>query len=241
MKHSTIALKLTTIRRFYAAAQSTGCIQYNPADGVKPPRERQAKEDTMKYLSAGEAELLFRAVPKSGTVKALRDKAIIAAMALEGLRAIEVTRACVEDIEALPGGGYRILIHGKGKDGYIYPREDTLQVINDYLSARGEIIDDDQGTPLFTAVGNRAGRHRLNRDGLRDIIDSYLVKAGLKRSGLSCHGLRHTCGALLYQATRDIKVVQETLRHADISTASRYSHIVNRGEARYTKAIPINI
>ena len=241
MKHATIALKLTTIRRFYQAAIDSRYIESNPADNVKPPRERQAVQDSMNFLSAGEAELLFRAIPKSGTTKALRDKAIIAIMALEGFRAIEVNRACLEDIETLPGGGTRILVHGKGKDGYIYPREDTLKAIQNYLVTRGDIPSDEQGTPLFTAVGNRAGGHRLTRDGIRDAIDFYLVKAGLKRQGLSCHGLRHTCGALLYQATRDIKVVQETLRHSDISTASRYSHIINRGEARYTNSIPISI
>lgn len=240
MKHASIALKLTIIRRFYQAAVEKGLVPANPADGVKPPRERKASAG-VKYLSPGEAELLFRAVPRDGSVKHLRDRAMIALMALEGLRVVEVTRANVEDVEELPGGGTRILIHGKGKDGYIYPREDTLVALGAYLAARGPVAADDQGTPLFAAVGNRAGGKRISRDGVRDVVDFYLKKADLKRPGLSCHALRHTCGALLYQATRDIRVVQETLRHANISTAARYSHIVERGEARYTRAIPVSL
>lgn len=241
MRHATIALKLTVIRRFYQAAVERGLIPANPAEGVRPPRERQATAGGIRYLSAGEAELLFRAVPRDGSLKSLRDRAMIALMALEGLRTVEITRANVEDIEELPDGGARVLVHGKGRDGYIYPREDTLAALREYLAVRGPVERDEQGTPLFTAVGNRAGGKRISRDGVRDVVDFYLKKADLKRPGLSCHALRHTCGALLYQATRDIKVVQETLRHANISTAARYAHVIQRQEARYTKAIPVRL
>ncbi len=239
MKHSTIALKLTIIRRFYQAAVERGLIEANPVQDVKAPRERKAQEESMKHLSAGELELLLRAVPRDQRLKSLRDRVLIVVMSLEGLRDIEVVRANVEDIEEQAGGGLRILVHGKGKEGYIYPREDTVVVLKAYLQARGTVDADEQGIPLFTSTGNRAGGRRITRDGVRDVIDFYLMKADLKRPGLSCHGLRHTCGALLYQATRDVKAVQETLRHADISTAARYSHIVERNEARYTRAIPV--
>ena len=45
--------------------------------------------------------------------------------------------------------------------------------------------------------------------------------------------------ASVYQATRDVKVVQETLRHSDISTAAKYSHVEERKKARYTSRISI--
>jgi len=239
LKHATITLKLTTIRRFYQAAVDRGLIIGNPAEAVRAPREREAT-DSIRHLSAGEAELLLRAIPSDGKIKHLRDRAIIALMLLEGLRAVEITRANVEDIED-GVDGVKILIHGKGKNGFIFPREDTTRAIVAYLEARGPVVSDEEGTPLFTATGNRAGGKRITRDGVRAVVDFYLEKADLKRARLSCHALRHTCGALLYQATRDVKVVQETLRHSNIATAARYSHIIHQREARYTRAIPINL
>jgi integrase/recombinase XerC/integrase/recombinase XerD len=236
LKAGTIALKLTVIRRFYQAAVERGLVSVNPALHVKAPRDRSAKDASTKYLTAGELELLLRSIPKTGKVKDLRDMAMIRLMALEGLRDVEIMRANVSDIEP-----ERILVRGKGKDAYIYPRRDTLAAIMAYLAARKQAKADDMGEPLFTAVGNRAGGARISRDGIRTVVDAHLSKLGLKRQGLSCHALRHTCGTLLYQETKDLALVQETLRHSNPATTSRYVHIVNRAQVRATEAIQISV
>lgn len=240
-KASTISLKLTTMRRFYQAAVDRKFIEANPVAGVRAPRDREAREK-IKYLSAGEAELLFRAVPRNGSLKALRDRALIALMAIEGLRRVEIMRGSVLDVESMPGGDRRILVHGKGKKGYIYPREDTLAILDEYLSARGTVASDLHGEPLFVSIG-KGGKTggRVSRIGVNHIVNTYLEKAGLKRPGISCHALRHTCGHLLYQATKDPKVVQETLRHSNITTAGQYSHAEERSKARHTRAIPVKL
>jgi integrase/recombinase XerC len=51
--------------------------------------------------------------------------------------------------------------------------------------------------------------------------------------------LRHTCGTLLYEQTRDIQAVKETLRHKNIEMTSKYSHVQDMALKRYTEAIPI--
>jgi len=240
-KSSTISLKLTTVRRFYQSAVDRGILESNPAANVRAPRERRAVKEQIKYLSAGEAELLFRAVPKNPEIKSLRDKAMIGLMALEGLRRVEIVRACVSDIGS-DLEGLRLLVHGKGKERFIYPREDTARVLQEYLAVRGAVERDGQGEPLFVQVrkgGTAMGR--ISRTGVNKVVDHYLQKAGLKREGLSCHALRHTCGALLYQATRDVRAVQETLGHSNIATSASYAHIVERGKARYTRDIPVKI
>jgi integrase/recombinase XerC/integrase/recombinase XerD len=240
-KPSTIALKLTTIRRFYQSAVDRRLLKSNPAANVRAPKERRAVKEQIKYLSAGEAELLFRAVPKDSKIKSLRDRAMIGLMALEGLRRVEIVRACVSDI-GNDLDGIRLLVHGKGKERFIYPREDTAQTLQDYLTLRGPLEKDDQGEPLFVQI--RKGGiaiDRISRTGVNKVVDYYLLKAGLKRQGLSCHALRHTCGALLYQATRDVRAVQETLGHSNIATSAGYAHIIDRGKARYTKEIPVKI
>jgi site-specific recombinase XerD len=240
-KQATISLKLVTIRRFYQAAVDRKILSENPAAEVKAPRNRKSK-DKVVFLSAGEAELFFRAIPKDEKLRSLRDRAISALMLLEGLRRVEIERANTHDLEPTPGGGTRMLVHGKGKEDYIYPRKDTIEILQKYLRLRGDIDPDEFGQPLFVQVnkGGRTGK-RLSRMGINWIIVSYLQKAGLKKAGSACHGLRHTCGFLLYVATKDVKVVQQTLRHSDITTAARYSHIVDRGEQRYTEAIALSV
>ncbi len=240
-KPSTISLNLTTVRRFYQSAVDRGILKSNPAATVRAPRERRAVKEQIKYLSAGEAELLFRAVPKDSEIKSLRDKAMIGLMALEGLRRVEIVRACVSDIGS-DLEGLRLLVHGKGKERFIYPREDTARALQEYLASRGTVERDNQGEPLFVQVrkgGTAMGR--ISRTGVNKVVDHYLQKAGLKREGLSCHALRHTCGALLYQATRDVRAVQETLGHSNIATSAGYAHIIERGKARYTREIPVKI
>ncbi|GAM10451.1 tyrosine recombinase XerC [Geobacter sp. OR-1] len=241
-KHATISLKLTTMRRFYQAALDRGLIATNPAADVKAPRERQASERIL-HLTAGEAELLFRVIPHDDSIRALRDRAMIALMVIEGLRRVEISRANIDDIEHIEDPGEaRMLVHGKGKDAYIYPCEDTLLVISQYLEHLGDVESDTDGTPLFVSISKGGNsRCRISRIGVNSVIDGYLRKAGIKKEGLSCHALRHTCGHLLYQATRDIKVVQETLRHSNTATAAKYSHVEERRKARHTKAIKVVI
>jgi integrase/recombinase XerC/integrase/recombinase XerD len=240
-KPSTVSLKLTTVRRFYQSAVDRGFVELNPAANVRAPRERRAVKEQIKYLSAGEAELLFRAVPNDSELKSLRDKAMIGLMALEGLRRVEIVRACVSDIEP-DGESLRLLVHGKGKERFIYPREDTALALQQFLALRGPLEKDSQGEPLFVQIrkGGKA-MGRISRTGVNKVVDHYLRKAELKKEGLSCHALRHTCGALLYQATRDIRAVQETLGHSNIATSAGYAHIIESGKARYTREIPVKI
>jgi len=237
--HATISLKLTTVRRFYDGAVSRGLLDKNPVTGVKAPRKRTADAEIIKCLTAGETERLFESIPHDHKLKNLRDRAMAALMTLEGLRRVEICRANVEDIEETDTG-VRILVHGKGKDGYIYPREDTAACIRDYLIQRGPVMSDKDGEPLFVSLSKSDKvRGRITRIGLSKWMDTMLFKAGIAKKGRACHALRHTCGALLYQATRDVKVVQETLRHASIAMAAKYSHVQERGKARYTQQIPV--
>ena len=240
-RHATISLKLTTIRRFYQGAVDRKLLPGNPADGIKAPRDRSAYEKT-KHLSAGEAELLFRAIPDNG-LRSMRDRAMLMLMTVEGLRRVEIVRMNVRDLVQLSDPAEaKILVHGKGKDSYIYPREDTISMVGDYLEARGKMQADGEGEePLFASIdkGNTP-RRRLSRIGLNGIVDKYLSTIGVKREGMSCHTLRHTCGHLVYRETKDLRVVQEVLRHSSPATAAKYSDVDSKMN-RHTKHISIKI
>jgi len=238
-KPASIAHKLVVLRRFYEAAREAGLRRDNPAAGIRPPKTRAA-DDSFPYLSQVDLALLLRALPRDRSEKALRDRSLLALMALQGLRTVEIVRANVTDLERR-GDSWTLLVHGKNHDRLVYLRQDVAEALTAYLSARAEPEPDAQGIPLFTAIGNRAGGRRISRRGVRQIVDFYLKKADLKRPGLSDHALRHTAATLAYAYTHDLRAVQEMLGHRDPKTTARYAHVVDRERNNPAAAVPVTL
>lgn len=236
---ASIAHKLSVVRRFYQAAVTAGLRPDNPAAGLRPPRDKRAPED-VPSLSEGELLLLFRELARGAGEKEFRDRALLALLALHGLRTVEIERANVEDLYSR--GDHPVLrVRGKGHDRIVYLRADIAAAIQAYLAVRGVAPTDDAGAPLFVAVGNFAAGHRLSRRGLRKIVDGYLRAATLKRPGISDHALRHTAATLAYHYSRDLRAVQEMLGHADPKTTSKYARIVDRAKNNPALAVPVTI
>ena len=229
---ASIAHKLAVLRRFYAAAVAAGLRAENPALGVHPPRERRAAE-LLPCLAEGELLRLLAAVPRTDT-----DRALLALLALQGLRTVEITRANVEDLYT--GEPVVLRVRGKTRDRLLPLRPDLATVLQAYLAARGLVGRDATGTPLVAAVGNRAGGQRLSRRGIRHVVDGYLRQAGLKRPGVSDHA-RHTAATLAYKYTRDLRAVQHMLGHADPRTTARYAHLVERLQQNPALAVPVGV
>jgi site-specific recombinase XerD len=234
---ASIAHKLTILRRFYAGIVAKGIRSDNPVVGIKPPKNKDAQDD-FHYLTELQYSKLLDAVPHNKTEKNLRDKAIIAMMGLQMLRTVEIERANVEDITR-NDDGVSLLVRGKTGKRTIYLTPEVSALLIGYLSKRAEPISDSDGTPLFTACGNRAGGKRISRRGIRQVVDFYLKKADMKRPGISGHALRHTGATLAYKYTHDIRNVQDTLGHKDPKTTARYAHVVDRRKNNPVLAIPV--
>lgn len=247
-KTQTVALKLTAIRRFYQCALKLKLIEENPMKDVRPGKDPNSSLPEVQYLTAGQLEYLIRLIPvKDGEgnyhEENFRNRLIIIIMGIEGLRTIEVKRLNAEDINWHLG---TILVRGKGHNDLIYPREDVMAMIKQYIDNKTyPVLKEKYGTPVFTVVSNNNMHCRISRQAIRDAVDFWFEKADIKKkgdkSGLSCHLLRHTCGTLLYAETKDLQVVKETLRHRDLKMSSKYAHLQNRLLNRYTKAIPVKI
>jgi site-specific recombinase XerD len=236
---ATIALRLAVLSRLYGAAKVAGLRADNPAAGVRPPRDKRPV-DRFLCLTEVELALLFRAVPKDGRLKHLRDRAVLGLMGLQGLRTVEIARANVSDLREQADGA-SLLVRGKGRDRVAYLRDDVSQAIRSYLSARRATPPDADGLPLFLSASNSTQGHRLSRRGVRMLVDSYLEKIDAKRPGLSAHGLRHTAATLSYRYTRDIRAVQDLLGHASPTTTSRYAHVVDASKNNPARRVPVKL
>ena len=233
------------IEEGFDAARSAGLRPDNPAAGVKSPRVRHATED-FKYLCDEELAKLLSVIPDPEQttgrekVRRLRNLLMISMMALQGLRTVEVQRANVEDLTE-KGENLALLVRGKTRDRIVYLRPDTAERLKAYLALRGEVGRDQAGTPVFAALGNRAGGERLSRRHIRVQTDTYLRQAGLKRPGISNHALRHTAGTLGYLHTGGLRAVQELLGHADPRMRARYAHVVDMVKRNPALFIPVKV
>jgi integrase/recombinase XerD len=232
-KPATIALKLAVVRRFYQAAVEKGLIPINPAAGVKPPREKSDPAAKITYLEQVEVETLLGVIPNDGSLKSARDKALLAIMALEGTRTVELHRA---DISSLVRQGQNLGIRVEGKRSIrVVPlTPDLAQLLVNYLHLRetqGEVLKPVR--PLFIAIGNNCQGKRISRRGIRLIVDRYLQQASLKHTPgrtISAHSLRHTAGTLALRSGAELRQVQDLLGHRDPRTTCIYAHVADRWE-----------
>ena len=241
-KPATIALKLAVVRRFYQAALEKGLISFNPAAGVKPPREKRDPAEKITYLERAEVQTLLQTVPNDGTIKAARDKALLAIMALEGTRTIELHRADIADL-VRQGKNLGIRVEGKRSIRVVPLTPDIAGLLVDYLHLRElnqEVLKPNK--PLFISVGNRAKGKRISRRGIRLIVDTYLEQAKLKYTPgrtISAHSLRHTAGTLALHSGAELRQVQDLLGHSDPRTTCIYAHVADRWENN--PALKLNI
>ena len=232
-KPSTISLKLAVVRRFYQAALEKGLISFNPAAGVKPPREKRDPAEKITFLEQDEVESLLQTIPHDGTIKTARDRAIIAIMALEGTRTIELHRANIADL-VRQGNNLGIRVEGKRSIRVVPLTPDIAKILVAYLKIReqnGDALKPKK--PLFVAVAHRSAGKRISRRGIRVIVDRYLKQANLKHNPgrtISAHSLRHTAGTLALRNGAELRQVQDLLGHSDPRTTCIYAHVGDRWE-----------
>lgn len=230
---ASINLKLAAAKTFYHVAQKLHYIQNNPFAEVKSKKPSYDDAD-FDFLTVEELSDICQNILERQDISAKRDLSIVMLMSVEGLRTVEIHRMNEQDIN---WNNKSILIHGKGRDSYIYPCQDTLNVLKSYLDERPPAVGDELGKPVFVGFSKSFYACRISRNGIRWAINHILTLAGKKRDGASCHMLRHSCGTNLYEETKDLRLVQETLRQKSPQIAARYAHVSKRREERKTAKI----
>jgi integrase/recombinase XerD len=156
-------------------------------------------------------------VASSKTYRALRNFALIDLMFATGMRVGEVSALDVTDFVVVESC---FRVQGKGgRDRLAYVVDDqTVRIQQDYFNIRSRIAAENPA--LFL---NASGR-RLSTQGISNILAKFREEAGIARH-VTPHMLRHTVATLLLRNGADIRVVQEFLGHASISTTQRYTHV----------------
>ena len=156
-----------------------------------------------------------------GAARRWRDRAMLEAMVLGGLRCCEVIGLRLEDLQAT---NRRVFIaDGKGGHQRLIPiSAQFFRSVSNYLSSeRPETTSD----ALFVVLkGGRAGA-ALSINGLEQIVASAKTRAGLEHA--TCHQLRHTCLTRLREAGMALEAIQAQAGHRSIESTRLYLHLAD--------------
>ena len=228
---SSIARAIAAVRSFHRFCLEEGLVASDPSGEIGGPRVPQG---IPKALDEGEVDALLAAVVGDGP-RALRDRAILETLYAGGLRISELVGLDQLDLD-LHDAMVRVL--GKGSKERVVPLgRGACQTLEEYLR-RGRPELDRPGRPGGSALFLNARGGRLTRQGAWLIVRAAGDRAGLT-GRLFPHVLRHSCATHMLDHGADIRVVQELLGHASLSTTQVYTKVSpERLRAVYDAAHP---
>ena len=233
LSSATVARRRSALRGFHAAlARRAGGSagpgrEADPFSGLPPPR----RERRLPHALAPEEIERLLAQPQGEEPLALRDRALFELAYASGLRASEL---CGLDRTRLHLGDLSVSVLGKGNRARLVPfGRAAARALREYLE-RGRPVLAAPRRRARTAAGRAGTRHdavflnarggRLGRVGFWKILRGHARAAGLG-ARVHPHALRHSFATHLLQGGADLRVVQELLGHASVTTTAIYTHL----------------
>jgi integrase/recombinase XerD len=212
---ATVARKIAALRSFHEFLRRRGLAGDNPALPVRPPRRSRPLPDV---LAVEQVEALLRA-PGGETPQPVRDRALLEIAYATGLRASELVKLALEEVD-LEEGLVRCI--GKRQRERIVPfGSQARKALVRYLEgARPLLVRHRAERAVFVT---RLGRP-FTRMGYWKLLRGYARAAGIEKT-VSPHTLRHSCATHLLEGGCDLRVVQEFLGHRSIETTQIYTHL----------------
>jgi integrase/recombinase XerD len=214
---TSLRRRAAAIKGFYRFAFGEGIIAVDVATHLDLPRQSRRLPDT---LDVAEVDRLLEAASIGG----VRDRALLELLYAAGLRVSEAIGLDREDL-SLDGAFVRVI--GKGDKERLVPiGEVSIDHLNAWLDGPRPVLIERhhvapvRGGPLF--LGDRGGR--LARQQAWAAVHGAADRAGLAGK-VSPHTLRHSFATHMLEGGADLRVVQELLGHASISTTQLYTHL----------------
>jgi integrase/recombinase XerD len=225
------ARTVVAVRGFHRFLLREGIAEVDPAASVRPPTPAKRLP---KALPLDEVERLIDAAGGAGTALALRDRALLELLYGTGARISEAVGLDVDDVD-LESGAVRLT--GKGsKERAVPVGSYACAAVSAYLvRARPQLAGAGRGSPAMF-LNARGGR--LSRQSAWSVLRSAAQRAGV-RGDVSPHTLRHSFATHLLDGGADVRVVQELLGHASVTTTQVYTLVtVDRLREVYAAAHP---
>jgi len=227
---ASIARKLSAIRSFYRYLLREEIISTSPAATTSSPK---LDKRLPSFLTIEEINRLLE-TPDLSTPQGLRDRALMELLYASGIRVSELVSINLEQVNLDTN---EIRVWGKGsKERMVLMGKPAARALTAYLNqGRPELLGEKRSSALFL---NRYGKRLIERR-VQRILEKYTNIAGIGKR-VYPHMLRHTFATHLLDGGADLRVVQELLGHASLSSTQIYTH-VSKSQAKkvYLSAHPM--
>ena len=227
---ASIARKLSAIRSFYRYLLREEIIATNPVEEASSPKLDQRLPS---FLTLEEVERLLNA-PDLSTPQGQRDRALLELLYASGLRVSELVSLTLGQISLDTN---EIRVWGKGsKERMVLMGEPATEALRNYLEqGRPKLVGEKKNDALFL---NRYGQRLAERQ-VQRMLQQYAKKSGIGKR-VHPHLLRHTFATHLLDGGADLRVVQELLGHARLSSTQIYTHVTkSQAKKIYLSAHPM--
>lgn len=228
---NSAARAVVAVRGFHRFLLREGLTSQDPARGVRPP---SPPKRLPKAISVEEVEALLAGAGADETPRALRDRALLELLYGSGARISEAVGLDVDELD-LESGTVRLL--GKGSKERVVPVGSYARAaVSAYLvRGRPALAASGSGSPALF-LNARGGR--LSRQSAWTVLRAAAQRAGVRKE-ISPHTLRHSFATHLLDGGADVRVVQELLGHASVTTTQVYTLVtVDRLREVYATAHP---
>lgn len=218
---STIRLRLAAISGLFGGFVVRGELPGNPADPRLVKRLRVNDVSKTEGLTIEEVQALLSTC--NGTLRGLRDRALLMTLYYEGLRRSEASKLSYRDVTTRRG---LLEVRNAKNSDYdtIRLRPEVRQAIENYLEVlnrdlrRRETRPED---PVFVSLSKRTFGMRLSAYAINQTVKAHVRDAGIQRR-ITAHSMRHTVCTHALGAGAPLHQVQRHLRHKDVRTTLRY-------------------
>ncbi|GAA5162775.1 site-specific tyrosine recombinase XerD [Ornithinimicrobium tianjinense] len=220
---TSAARAVVAVRGLHRFLAAEGEVPADPSQEVQPPAPPRRLP---KALPVDAVERLLQAASVGDTPAALRDRALLEVLYGCGARVSEAIALDLDDLElgrAEDGTGGVVRLFGKGSKERIVPMGRYARDALDAWLVRGRPAMARAGTGTPAVFVNARGG-RLSRQSAWTAIKTAAGRAGLK-DDISPHTLRHSFATHLLDGGADVRVVQELLGHASVTTTQIYTHV----------------
>jgi integrase/recombinase XerC len=217
----SVSTYLTAVRRFCQYLVEEGFLRRNPAHEVGG--NKRPGSHSRATLPRADVQKLLDCIERTDE-RGKRDYAVVRLMLDCALSEIEIVRADVGDF-TVDDTGARLVVQGKGrneKDQVVSLTADAAGAIREYLSVYNSV---EASLPLFRSAGNRTRGLRMTTRGVRDRVNGYLERSGIKQGRkrfITPYSLRHTAAALMADSGASLDEIRQRMRLGTNATAMLY-------------------
>lgn len=223
---ASAARRLSAVRQLHRFLVSEQVRTDDPTGIIDGPRKGRALPkvlsvaDVDRLIAAAEAETLRNDLGDLARLRALRMRALIEILYASGMRVSELVGLPIS--AARQKAGF-LTIRGKGGHERIVPLTGKAQEAARAYDAALKAAGMGDGPWLFPSIGESG---HLTRQAFARDLKTLAAAAGIATAKISPHVLRHAFASHLLQNGADLRVVQQLLGHADISTTQIYTHVL---------------